>query len=62
MSFLNFQKSAVQSQAKLNISESKNFENVTVISRNGPFEGSAEERNLICLLSDGRLLIVQGKN
>jgi type II secretory ATPase GspE/PulE/Tfp pilus assembly ATPase PilB-like protein len=32
-----------------------------VLSRNGPFEGSAEERKLLCFLSDGRLLIAQGQ-
>ncbi|QPI47641.1 Flp pilus assembly complex ATPase component TadA [Massilia antarctica] len=32
-----------------------------VLSRSGAFEGSAEERKLLCLLSDGRLLIAQGQ-
>jgi type II secretory ATPase GspE/PulE/Tfp pilus assembly ATPase PilB-like protein len=35
--------------------------NVEVLSRSGPFEGSAEERKLLCLLSDGRLLIAHGQ-
>ncbi len=34
---------------------------VEVLSRSGPFEGSSEERKLLCLLSDGRLLIAQGQ-
>ncbi len=33
----------------------------TVISRRGPFEASEEERKLLCLLSDGRLLIASGQ-
>lgn len=33
---------------------------VSVLSQSGPFEGSAEEKNLLCFLSDGRLLIAQG--
>lgn len=33
---------------------------VTVLSRSGPFEGSDEERKLLCFLSDGRLLIAEG--
>ncbi|NHZ41573.1 GspE/PulE family protein [Massilia aquatica] len=32
-----------------------------VLSRSGAFEGSAEERKLLCLLSDGRLLIAHGQ-
>lgn len=32
-----------------------------VLSRSGAFEASAEERKLVCLLSDGRLLIAHGQ-
>ncbi|MBC7502167.1 MAG: Flp pilus assembly complex ATPase component TadA [Herminiimonas sp.] len=41
--------------------EAIQFEAVTVVSRTGPFEGSEEEKSLLCLLSDGRLLIAQGQ-
>lgn len=37
------------------------FSDTTVLSRSGKFEGSAEETKLLCLLSDGRLLIAQGE-
>ncbi len=33
----------------------------TVLSRSGPFEGSDEEKKLLCLLSDGRLLVAHGQ-
>lgn len=33
----------------------------TVLSRSGAYEASAEERKLLCLLSDGRLLIAGGQ-
>ncbi|HYD61626.1 MAG TPA: ATPase, T2SS/T4P/T4SS family [Noviherbaspirillum sp.] len=36
--------------------------NVTVLSRSGTFECSDEERKLLCLLSDGRLLVVHGQD
>lgn len=42
--------------------DATDFSHVTVISRRGPFEGSREERNLLCLLSDGRLLIARGQD
>lgn len=35
---------------------------VTVLSRSGAFECSDEERKLLCLLSDGRLLVVHGQD
>ncbi|MGZ3238064.1 MAG: GspE/PulE family protein [Burkholderiaceae bacterium] len=38
-----------------------NFANVSVLSRSGAFEGSTEEKNLLCLLSDGRLMIADGQ-
>ena len=34
---------------------------LTVMSRSGAFEASEEERKLLCLLSDGRLLIASGQ-
>lgn len=34
---------------------------IEVLSRSGAFEGSLEERKLLCLLSDGRLLIAHGQ-
>jgi len=34
----------------------------TVLSSTGMFEASAEERKLLCLLSDGRLLVAEGQN
>ncbi|MEC5215864.1 general secretion pathway protein E [Actimicrobium sp. GrIS 1.19] len=34
---------------------------LTVLSADGVFEASAEERKLLCLLSDGRLLIASGQ-
>ena len=34
---------------------------LTVVSRSGIFEASEEERKLLCLLSDGRLLIASGQ-
>lgn len=37
------------------------FSNASVLSRSGAFEGSSEETKLLCLLSDGRLLIAQGE-
>jgi type II secretory ATPase GspE/PulE/Tfp pilus assembly ATPase PilB-like protein len=33
----------------------------SVLSRSGVYEGSSEERNLLCFLSDGRLLIADGQ-
>ncbi|MTV41725.1 GspE/PulE family protein [Duganella radicis] len=33
-----------------------------VVSRSGVFEASAEERKLLCLLSDGRLLVAEGQS
>lgn len=35
---------------------------VAVLSHAGPFEASAEEKKLVCLLEDGRLLIAAGQN
>ncbi|HEX7634897.1 MAG TPA: ATPase, T2SS/T4P/T4SS family [Noviherbaspirillum sp.] len=35
---------------------------VTVVSRSGVFEASAEEKKLLCLLSDGRLLVAEGQS
>ncbi|MFZ6774454.1 GspE/PulE family protein [Undibacterium sp. SXout7W] len=43
------------------IHDSNNFTNTSVISQSGVFEASAEQRNLLCLLSDGRLLIAVGQ-
>lgn len=40
--------------------DATNVTNVSVISQSGPFEGSDEEKNLLCFLSDGRLLIANG--
>lgn len=40
--------------------EQIDFSAVTVLSNNGAFEGSAEEKKLSCLLSDGRLLVAKG--
>ncbi|RJF92124.1 GspE/PulE family protein [Noviherbaspirillum saxi] len=37
------------------------FAAVSVLSRNGDYSASAEERKFICLLSDGRLLIADGQ-
>jgi type II secretory ATPase GspE/PulE/Tfp pilus assembly ATPase PilB-like protein len=39
----------------------RSFENAEILSRRGNFAGSAEERNLLCLLADGRLLIADGQ-
>lgn len=36
--------------------------NAAVLSRNGAFECSEEERKLLCLLSDGRLLVAHGQD
>lgn len=36
------------------------LESARVLSASGAFEGSVEEKNLLCLLSDGRLLIARG--
>jgi type II secretory ATPase GspE/PulE/Tfp pilus assembly ATPase PilB-like protein len=44
--------------AELNVVESPL---ATVLSRSGPYEASAEERKLLCLMSDGRLLIADGQ-
>lgn len=41
--------------------DTANFDDVSIMSRSGAFEGSDEERNLLCLLSDGRLLIAGGQ-
>ncbi|QGZ42150.1 type II secretory ATPase GspE/PulE/Tfp pilus assembly ATPase PilB-like protein [Pseudoduganella flava] len=38
------------------------FGSVEVISLAGPFEASAEERKLLCLLADGRLLVADGQH
>lgn len=40
---------------------SESFDDVTILSRSGLFEGSSEQRNLLCLLADGRLLIAHGQ-
>lgn len=41
--------------------ESDDLSVVSVLSSSGAFEGSNEEKNLLCLLSDGRLLIADGQ-
>lgn len=38
------------------------FNGATVVSRSGVFEASAEEKKLLCLLGDGRLLIAEGQS
>ena len=35
---------------------------INVVSRSGVFEASAEEKKLLCLLSDGRLLVAEGQS
>jgi type II secretory ATPase GspE/PulE/Tfp pilus assembly ATPase PilB-like protein len=40
--------------------ELSDLSNATVLSQSGPFEGSDEEKKLLCLLSDGRLLMAHG--
>lgn len=37
------------------------FDDVSILSRTGLFEASSEQRNLLCLLDDGRLLIANGQ-
>ena len=37
------------------------FLDTAVISKSGQFEASSEERNLLCLLADGRLVIADGQ-
>lgn len=44
------------------VSSSTENTQVSVISKFGPFEASQEEQNLVCLLSDGRLLIADGQD
>ena len=39
----------------------RGYDNVSVLSSSGAFEGTEEEKNLLCLLSDGRLLIADGQ-
>jgi general secretion pathway protein E len=41
--------------------ESLDFRTVKVLSSSGAFGGSEEEKKLLCLLSDGRLLIADGQ-
>lgn len=56
--------SSAAGTASLELSDLSNvtdLSNATVLSRSGVFEGSAEEAKLLCLLSDGRLLIAQGE-
>jgi type II secretory ATPase GspE/PulE/Tfp pilus assembly ATPase PilB-like protein len=38
------------------------FQHAQVRSHAGPFEASAEERKLLCLLEDGRLLVAEGQS
>ena len=38
------------------------FTGVGVVSRTGVFEASAEEKKLLCLLNDGRLLVAEGQS
>ncbi|MDB5773859.1 MAG: secretion system protein, partial [Burkholderia sp.] len=38
------------------------LENAVVLSHTGSFEASGEERKLLCLLSDGRLLVAEGQH
>jgi general secretion pathway protein E len=38
------------------------FPGVGIVSRSGVFEASAEEKKLLCLLSDGRLLVAEGQS
>lgn len=40
---------------------SESFEDITILSHSGLFEASSEQRNLLCLLADGRLLIAHGQ-
>ena len=42
--------------------ELTDFQHGVVQSHAGPFEASAEERKLLCLLEDGRLLVADGQN
>jgi general secretion pathway protein E len=43
------------------VPDATNATNVSVLSQSGPFEGSADEKNFLCFLSDGRLLIADGQ-
>lgn len=38
------------------------FSGVGVVSRSGVFEAGAEEKKLLCLLTDGRLLVAEGQS
>jgi general secretion pathway protein E len=38
------------------------FSGVAVVSRSGVFEASSEEKKLLCLLGDGRLLVAEGQS
>ncbi|WP_292933263.1 ATPase, T2SS/T4P/T4SS family [Noviherbaspirillum sp.] len=49
------------SSASRAAADPSDFSKVSVLSREGAFEASGEERKLICLLSDGRLLIAEGQ-
>ena len=40
---------------------SGDFSGVAVVSQSGVFEASGEEKKLLCLLSDGRLLVAEGQ-
>lgn len=42
------------------MSDSTDFSDVRVVSHSGGFEASGEEKKLLCLLDDGRLLIAEG--
>lgn len=41
---------------------SGDFSGVAVVSHSGVFEASGEEKKLLCLLSDGRLLVAEGQS
>ncbi|MFC7518876.1 GspE/PulE family protein [Herbaspirillum sp. GCM10030257] len=43
-----------------NVSDSTDFTDARVASHGGEYEASAEEKKLLCLLADGRLLIAEG--
>jgi len=55
------QASTVVPLAQGGAADTLDFTTVSVLSCSGSFEGSDEERKLLCFLSDGRLLIADGQ-